>query len=396
MNLNMQHENPIAVFGGKRNDDIEILRGVAILLVLIEHIFAFWDLPSIHLLMNNYLSFWGGVDLFFAISGFVIAHSVLQLSSGADSNAMRIRALVSFWIKRIWRLWPASLFWLIIPFSAAILAVPPLQEGDNLRALFSSVIGGLLSVVNIQQWNFHADFGMPNAVWGHYWSLSLEEQFYLIVAPLLLWMPRRWVIVVMVSLIVIQFPMVRPANSSDLWWFIRSDAFAWGVLIAAFWSGRTPKLFLEPTLLRHRRFAWPVLVVAIAGLTTTQLLYSVPFDVGLMAIISGGLVFIASYDKGYLGLHGGIARLLSWVGDRSYAIYLVHGILIALLLRVGPLSHFDRHSLPDLSLITAVVLIGTVVLAETTYKLIEVPARLHGRKLAKAYLEKTQIEGAVS
>ncbi|MBT2794732.1 hypothetical protein [Paraburkholderia strydomiana] len=94
---------------------------------------------------------------------------------------------------------------------------------------------------------------------------------------------------------------------------------------------------------------------------------------------------IASYDNGYLGFREGIARLLSRVGVRSYAIYLVNGPVIALGLRLSPFNGMDRANTTDLLLLTGGFLTCTLVLAELTYRLIEVPARLHGRKLAKAY-----------
>jgi peptidoglycan/LPS O-acetylase OafA/YrhL len=80
-----------------------------------------------------------------------------------------------------------------------------------------------------------------------------------------------------------------------------------------------------------------------------------------------------------------MARLLSWVGDRSYAIYLVNGPVIALGLRFSPFSGMDRTHSTDLLLMSAVFLACTLVLAELTHRFVEVPARLHGRKLANAY-----------
>jgi peptidoglycan/LPS O-acetylase OafA/YrhL len=248
------------------------------------------------------------------------------------------------------------------------------------------LFGGILNVVNIEQWAYWHHHGMQSLSASPYWSLSLEEQFYLLCAPLLLFVPRKWVIALLVFAIAVQFPIVRNANSDDLAWFIRSDAFAWGVLLSLFASNRVLMSLVEPTLLRSGWFALPFVVFLLASVAVMpQLMYALPFGVGLMAALSGLLVFIASYDKGYLGLHGCMARLLSWVGDRSYAIYLVNGPVIALGLRLPPFSGMDRANTTDLLLLTGAFLSCTLVLAELTYRLIEVPARLHGRKLARAY-----------
>lgn len=105
------------------------------------------------------------------------------------------------------------------------------------------------------------------------------------------------------------------------------------------------------------------------------------------------LVFITSYDKGYLGFPEGIARLLSRVGDRSYAIYLANGPVVALGLRLSPFNGMDRTNTADSLLRTGGFLTCTLVMAELTYRLIEVPARLHGRKLAQAYCSAMSARG---
>lgn len=379
------HADERELFGHKRNNDIEILRGLAIAMVLVEHLMDMSNAPLIQAIKTHYFSAWGGVDLFFAISGLMIVRSLLEASYRATTPT-RVPVLVNFWIKRVWRLWPSSWFWLFGPFLVVLIFVPEFRHGDNFRAMLASLLGGVLNIANIQQWHAQAGFGMPNVVWGQYWSLSLEEQFYLVAAPLLLWAPRRVVVAVMVGLIAWQFPMVRPSNASDIWWFIRSDAFAWGVLVALLWDSTLPKTLVEPTLLRHKRYAWVVLGVALTGIMATQLLYSVPFDVALMAILSGALVFVASFDKGYLGVGGLPGRVLSWLGSRSYTVYLTHFFVIALISLTTPLAHADRSSLLNMGEISAVVVGASLLLAELSYRFLEVSARLHGRKLAKAYL----------
>src|SRR6266403_389480 len=92
-------------FGGDRNDDIEILRGVAIMLVLIDHILAYCSIPIVTKITDDLFSFWGGVDLFFAISGFVIASSLLRQEGRFPNTQAKVGGLMSFWLRRIWRLW---------------------------------------------------------------------------------------------------------------------------------------------------------------------------------------------------------------------------------------------------------------------------------------------------
>ena len=85
--------------------------------------------------------------------------------------------------------------------------------------------------------------------------------------------------------------------------------------------------------------------------------------------------------------------MFSWAGDRSYAIYLVNGPVIALGLRLSPFNGMDRANTADLLLLTGGFLTCTLVMAEMTYRLIEVPARPHDRKFAKPYDAATSARG---
>ncbi len=108
----------------------------------------------------------------------------------------------------------------------------------------------------------------------------------------------------------------------------------------------------------------------------------------------GGILNVVNIQQWAYWHHHGMESLsASRVGDRSYAIYLVNGPVIALGLRLSPFSGMDRANTTDLLLLTGVFLSCTLVLAELTYRLIEVPARLHGRKLARAYGEAASARG---
>lgn len=100
-----------------KNLDIEVLRGVAILITIYAHIGSLlrW-LPETYMKSLSYFSPAVGVDLFFCISGYVITKSLYN-NSFKDKGFCFIS--IPFWIKRIWRLWPSSFLWLLLTLLCA-------------------------------------------------------------------------------------------------------------------------------------------------------------------------------------------------------------------------------------------------------------------------------------
>jgi peptidoglycan/LPS O-acetylase OafA/YrhL len=114
-------------------------------------------------------------------------------------------------------------------------------------------------------------------------------------------------------------------------------------------------------------------------------LHIVSIKVGMVALISGLLVWLASYDAGYLLRPGVASRALSWLGARSYAIYLIHIPAFFLVREIfyrlagGNGSFGDSHFWPFVLTAGALILL----LAELNYRLVEVPLRNRGATVAK-------------
>src|SRR5262249_6765248 len=120
------------------------------------------------------LGLWGGVDLFFAISGFVIASSLLRQPRHRSFSEFAL----PFYVRRIFRIWPAALLWLLVPLLASRYFNTSGAFGHT-RTLIGESIAASLQVANVY-------FGLCQCGKEYvYWSLSLEEQFY-ILFPLLL------------------------------------------------------------------------------------------------------------------------------------------------------------------------------------------------------------------
>ena len=376
--------------------DIELLRGVAIIFVLLQHartnLFVWLPIVGTHL--SLYFGFWNGVDLFFAISGFVIARSLLPSLQAAEGTTGFFRTALAFWVRRAWRLLPSAWLWLAIILVGSVVFN---RSGVfmSFRSNFEATIAAVLDVANFRQALIFGRFD-PGASFP-YWSLSLEEQFYILL-PFAAFALRRWLPHALGVAILLQFFVTRTgenAGALGLWLNqLRSDAIMFGVLIAL-WSAHPSYRLFEPAGLRTRRFAgfavfaFFVFCLAVVG---SPVLHIVSFQVGMVALISAVLVFLASYDQDYLCPPGAFKRAMLWVGSRSYALYLVHipafFLTRELWFRIErPGTIFDGTFTSRYAL-TAIAFM--VAFAELNYRLVEVPLRRRGAAIALRIASKAQ------
>ncbi|SIP87334.1 acyltransferase [Aquipseudomonas alcaligenes] len=364
----------------RRIAEIEVLRGFAVLFVVVHHANGNLFTWSSEGLSRFYGVFggWFGVDLFFAISGFVIARDLVPRLQGCVSQEQAIRTTLAFWVRRAWRLWPSAWLWLMVILFACVFAN---QSGafGSLRTNFEATVVAVLQVANLRfaesfmSWPYGASFP--------YWSLSLEEQFYLLF-PLVVLFSRRWLPYVLIALVLAQLFLVR----TPMLMVFRTDALALGVLLAL-WTQHSSYQLARPVIMSRRGIGTLAMLglFVCLGALSSDVLHTVSIKVGMIALISALLVWLASYDAGYLLRPGIASRALSWLGARSYAIYLIHVPAFFLVREIfyrlagGNGAFGDTHFWPFV--LSSGVLI--LLLAEFNYRLVEVPLRNRGAAVAK-------------
>jgi peptidoglycan/LPS O-acetylase OafA/YrhL len=361
-----------------KNQDIEVLRAVAIIFTICAHLMHLVRWDGAWRTIAPWIKYWGGVDLFFCISGFVIASSLLRRPRTATFRELG----VPFWIRRMFRIWPAALTWLAIP----LLAAWHFNSSGAFGQLRADAYGSVAAALQFANFYFMVcgsgvDSITPCGNADVYWSLSLEEQFYLVFPVLLYFMHQTSLRRLLVVIVLAQVFLPRPPES--VLWYVRTDSICLGVLIAM--SPRLSSPFFRMLAVRRGRLVLSTVALAlIATLAVICITPALRIWPGLLALTSAGLVLIASCNGGVIIPAAGLRPAILWIGSRSFAIYLLHLPAFyatrELFRRVLPHARLDdSFALP--MMVTSLALI--VVLSELTFRVVETPLRNLGRRLAR-------------
>lgn len=369
-----------------KNNEIEMLRAVAVLLVILTHLpfFLPWA-QAVWWPLFQGASFWYGVDIFLVISGYVVTMSLLR-ECRPDVRPAQI--LASFWIRRAYRLLPLS--WAVL---ALVLVLSLIWKKAN---LFGSPYGNLADAVSVlfysANWHYFQcttkvikTCGIND---GLYWSLSLEEQFY-IVLPLVMVFARKYLVIICIGGILLQFPFHRDGASGL--WTIRTDALLYGVLIALA-RGRPDSQLFKPAFLRSDAVRIPLFLFILTGMALLATGSVVTFSVSLIAIGGAALVWAASFNEGLLFRRN--HPILIWIGSRSYAIYLLHTVSFIIARMMFTWVVGDRDQVGTVAYTVAALVLGlgfTALFAELSARYLEKPLQDRGRRISATMLRQARL-----
>ena len=342
------------------------LRAVAVVAVIVYHLNPSW-------LPGGYL----GVDIFFVISGYLI--TALLLSEFRSSSDISLRR---FWGRRARRLLPALG---VVLFAVTVLAAGFARDG--LQSLQQDVPASVFYILNwvllFGHHSYVASFGRPPLL-QHLWSLSVEEQFYLLWPPAVVLLLRRRATREHIAAValggaaasaLLMAVLYRHGHASSV--YFGTHTHAEGLLIGCALAAAVPPWRMTAHVApRARRILERSGVVAmglvVTGLVTLGFNSSFTYRGGMLLVDLATAVVVATVAHPASRLGAGLARQpLRWLGLRSYSLYLWHWPIFEMT-RPGP--DLAWSTVPDVLLRLSL----TAAAAELTYRYVEQPWR-YGR-----------------
>jgi peptidoglycan/LPS O-acetylase OafA/YrhL len=343
--------------------DIQGLRAVAVLLVIADHAGAAW-------LPGGFV----GVDVFFVISGFLITRLLVR---EADTTG-RVR-IGEFYARRARRILPAAT---LVVLATMVYAASELSL-SRVQQLRADATWSVFFAANVRFARLGTDYfaqGLEPSPFQHFWSLAVEEQFYL-VWPILLglfplvvvgrgWSPdarTRGLTGILVAAIAVSlaWSLLQTAASPGTAYYA-SPARAWELAIGALLAVQEGMVAAL-----HRRIRW---CLGGAGLLAV-LIAAVGYGAGsafpgwraLLPVLGAAAIIAAGTEGG-----AGPSRVLTvpplpWLGDLSYSLYLWHWPIVVF--GVGQFARTTRFG------VAAPLLAATLLAGFLTYHLVENPIR---------------------
>lgn len=350
--------------GHPRFAELDGLRALAVVSVILFHceISGLFD--------AGYL----GVDMFFAISGFII--TAMLVKEYRDKGDFRFRA---FYFRRLKRLLPPVVGLVLLATGTALVS-------DSAFAAFRADVPAALAYLS-NWWQIVEEqsyFDTTPHVLKHLWSLAVEEQFYLLWPPLAFLVLKRFgpratgalaLLLALASTAWMWYgyhPAIDSAALNRL--YLGTDTHAMGLLagaaLACFWNPWARRA-AGPRV----RWGWRIaalLALGALGYMSVALNPTSPFVYQggflLVPVLTGVLAYCTMNDRRFF-----VSRLLrtdlaQWLGSRSYSLYLVHW-LVFVWLQVRGHGDFSNWAV----LTGALAVVG--VLSELMYRWVEMPSK---------------------
>ena len=292
---------------GSRLPGLDGLRALSVAAVIAYHISGAPYFPSNRLLARVMGEGMMGVQVFFVISGFLITWLLLE----EEKRCGRI-SLGYFYLRRVLRILPPAFLFLAVICILKYRGVVVERWGDIGRSAF-----------------FTRNLSKNISVTAHFWSLAIEEQYYLF-WPILFLLVGRGGRLPLIVMAIVSVPIFRYSSlggiggGPDRRFQTASDALLIGVGLVLWRSTPSGSKFLRGKIMQSVWTLWGVLVIVVIGFV--QPFHDHPISLTILPVIKGTsiAVFINYVVEGHRGLLSTIlnSSVLIWIGQLSYSLYL--------------------------------------------------------------------------
>lgn len=345
--------------------ELDVLRFFAFLAVFLYHFnhpaefYAQHGIPRAIAVIANSLFEGGvsGVDLFFVLSAYLITELLLREKEECGSLDVK-----GFYLRRILRIWPLYFF------AIGLALVPAFNPGHVFNVRYAAWF--LLLAGN---WSIIA-YGWPiHSISGVLWTVSIEEQFYLLWPPVVRKISRNRIAIAAIVMLILSSAMrvvmvMIHGGMNSVWCntLARLDPIAAGVLVAAALRGRIPTFSIGTRLAMLCCGVLPLALVATSWkIHEPATLEWIPTLVGFPVVaVSCTLILLAA-----LGSSTRPHSVMLYLGKISYGLYVYHPLGNLLSSKVIPV----HTAFLQLALRPTVALGITIILAATSYAVLETP-----------------------
>lgn len=347
-----------------RNIELDRLRAFAVLMTVYAHIDFLIKTNWVET-AKKYANGSDGVILFFVISGYIISSVLIPILDNSATSDLK-KNLYFFWIKRITRIMPMAVLWLCLPLLGSFIV--------KSIYLHYSIYGAIAAFFNV--YNIFVIFDHGKSEFGIYWSLSLEEQFYIIFPVFLLFFKRQKSRIL--SLII--FSLLLNFLPSDIRPSFRCEGIIYGIIL--YLLSQKYNLIADYPIKKFNKLLISVIILGLL-LCVTPILSPEKLPAWLFypisPFISVVLVWLALKQKDFIFPCKKLENVLDWLGTRSYGIYLIHITIFKVV--YGIASKFPSfNGIPVRSFISLTM---GIFIVEICYRFFETPLREWGRCIAK-------------
>jgi peptidoglycan/LPS O-acetylase OafA/YrhL len=340
--------------------ELDVLRLLAFTMVFLDHTLPYDGIFSDGRWLGAFRFAGGfGVCMFFMLSSFLITD--LLEREHEVTQTIQLRA---FYVRRVLRIWPLYFSFLFFDFFV-----------QQIRHTHNFPIGKLLAFLLLAGNWYVGRFDLPLTLSSPLWSISVEEQFYLVWPSFRKYVGRLGSIILAVAMLVVSYLVLARlcyVHAWNLWpnTFVQFQFFSTGALLSFALRGRAPRF---STAARLALFA-----MGVAMLVVSPRVFFIRGEVffylaiGFLLVNAGCiLIFLSFLGESRMGKW----RVLTYLGRISYGLYVFHWMIVTAALHVARLLA-SRHLLPDpvaRGIMAIAAFLLTVLVASLSYRFFEAP-----------------------